>query len=129
MMGLLARPNQNYGVEMSSAEQIVQTQVEAYNDRDIDRFAACFSEDIEIFDYPDTLILRGASALRERYQKRFSESEDLKATIINRFSNGKFVVDIEDLAGSAFGHAPAAVIYEVRDGLIAKTWFIRHATI
>lgn len=114
---------------MGREQIVVQAQVEAYNARDIDRFSACFSDDIEIYDFPDTLILRGKAALTQRYTKRFSESDDLKATILNRFSNDRFVVDIEDLTGSAFGTAPAAVIYEVDGDLIVKAWFIRHATI
>lgn len=118
------------GDDMSdTAELIVQRQVEAYNARDLEAFAACFSDTIEIFDFPDRPILRGKPALRERYARRFSESEDLHAEIRGRFSSGTYVVDIEDLTGSAFGAAPAAVIYEVSHNLITRAWFIRNATI
>lgn len=107
----------------------VEAQVGAYNSRDITRFAAFYSEDIEIFDFPDTVILKGKSALVERYAKRFSESEDLRATILHRFSNGSYVVDIEEITGAAFGAGRAAVIYQVSGDRIIKAWFIRNASI
>lgn len=114
---------------MVSAETIVQAQVEAYNARDIAQFTKYFAEGVEIFDFPDTLILKGKTALEARYRERFERSEDLQATILKRFSTQTHVVDIEDLSGSAFGSAPAAVIYEVQDNLIQKAWFVRDATI
>ena len=120
---------QSFGVNMPAPEDLVQRQVNAFNGRDIDRFVNFFADTIELYDFPDSLILKGKDALRARYTKRFSNSADLKAVIIKRFSTSKYVVDIEEVIGSDFGSAPAAVIYEVVDGLIQKAWFVRDATI
>ena len=114
---------------MSDLEDIVRRQVNAYNGRDIEKFVSFFSDSIELYDFPDRLILKGKDALRERYTKRFAASVNLKAVILKRFSTSKYVVDIEDLIGSDFGSAPATVIYEVDQGLIQKAWFVRDATI
>lgn len=122
-------PIEDCGVNMTDIEDIIQRQVNAYNGRDIDRFVEFFADTIELYDFPDRLILKGKEALRERYTKRFSASVDLKAVILKRFSTQKYVVDIEDLIGSDFGSAPATVIYEVENELIQKAWFVRDATI
>ncbi|MGP1276446.1 MAG: nuclear transport factor 2 family protein [Caulobacterales bacterium] len=106
---------------------LAEAQLAAYNARDLDAFAACFSDDVEVYDFPGALSLKGREAFRVRYVERF-KSEGLHAIAVHRAVIGARVIDHERvwLEGEAKS-APIdlVVIYTVRDGLIARVDFIR----
>ena len=78
---------------------VVEEQLEAYNARDLERFAATYADDIRIWRMPATEpSIAGQAQLREVYAKRFS-SPDLHATIVNRIATGDKVVDHERVVG------------------------------
>jgi hypothetical protein len=102
---------------------IVQEQLEAYNARDLDRFAATYSSDIRIYRLPATEpAIVGQAQLRETYAKRFS-SPGLHATIVDRIVMGNKVVDHERVVGIKDVPIEAVAVYEVVDGLIRTVWF------
>lgn len=108
-------------------EAVVQAQLEAYNERDIDKFVATYSDDVELFALPDKLLMRGAAQLREQYTQTFAD-ERLHATIVNRIVVGNTVVDHERVRltmPDGPGTIEALAIYEVRDGKITRVWFRR----
>lgn len=108
-------------------EDVVQKQLEAYNARDIDAFIATYADDIQIFDLPDKLLMRGHAQLRERYTKTFADPR-LHAEIVNRIVLGHTVIDHERVRVTS-PQGPATVeavaIYEVHDGKITTVWFRR----
>ena len=108
---------------MKSPVEIVQEQLEAYNARDLDRFAATYAEGITIWRMPapDPAIV-GQAQLREVYRKRFA-SPGLHATIVNRIATGDKVIDHERVVGIEAGPIEAVAVYQVTGGLIAKVWF------
>lgn len=112
-----------------SASDIVQAQVEAYNAYDLERFCSLFSETVQVWDFPDTLILEGKALLRERYADRFANSPGLEARILHRKEFGSYVIDTEHLRSTAFPEHEAVVIYKVEDNLICKVWFLRTSNI
>ena len=77
-----------------TAEAVVQAQLEAYNAHDIDAFLATYSEDAQLFELPDRLLMRGTAQLRERYAKTFADPR-LHAEIVERIVLGNTVVDHE----------------------------------
>ena len=107
-----------------SAEAAVQAQVDAYNARNIDAFLATYSDDAQLFEFPDKLIARGSAQLRERYAARVKE-EGLHADIVKRIVLGNTVVDHEQVR-RMFPEGPgileAIAIYEVDNGKITKAW-------
>ena len=108
------------------AEAVVQAQVDAYNARNVDTFAALYAEDVRVHRLPEgDLILDGRSALRERYASFFEVSPDLNCTVVRRIVAGPWVVDREVVTG-ARGGAPlrAVAIYKVQDDLIQTIWFL-----
>jgi hypothetical protein len=108
---------------MKSPVEIVQEQLEAYNARDLDRFAATYASDIRIYRMPATEpSIVGHSKLREVYAKRFS-STGLHATIVNRIAVGDKVIDHERVVGIEAGPIEAVAVYQVADGLIRNVWF------
>jgi len=102
----------------------VQRQLDAYNDRDLERFVACYAEDVRVFRMPATEpALVGKAAFGEFYRtKRFNEP-GLRAELLSRMAFGNKVIDHERIVGLGAAPLEAAAVYEVKDGLIATVWF------
>lgn len=108
---------------MARPVEIVEEQLEAYNARDLDRFAATYSDDIRIWRMPATdPSIVGQAQLREVYAKRFA-SPNLHATIVNRIATGDKVIDHERVVGIEAAPVEAVAVYQVAHGLIARVWF------
>ncbi|PRX54344.1 nuclear transport factor 2 family protein [Flagellimonas meridianipacifica] len=113
-------PNQ----EIGDAEAVVKKQLDAYNARDIDAFMDTYTNDIKLYDFPNSLFSEGEEKMREGYGSFFENTPDLNCEIKNRMVIGNKVIDEEYLTmnGSNFS---AAAIYEVENGKIAKVTFLR----
>ena len=108
---------------MADAVKVVQEQLDAYNARDLERFAATYADDIRIFRMPATEpSIVGQAQLRETYRKRFS-SPNLHADIVNRIVLGNKVIDHERVVGIKETPIEAVAVYEVANGLIRAVWF------
>ena len=106
-----------------SAVDVVQRQLEAYNARDLERFAATYAEDITIYRMPATEpAIRGKAQLREVYRDRFT-SPALNAEILARIVLGNKVIDHERVVGIRETPLETLAVYEVEDGLIRTVWF------
>lgn len=108
----------------TSAETLVQRQLDAYNARDIDALMATYADDVQHFEFPSTLVASGASQVRERLAARLQEP-NLHAKLVNRIVMGNFVIDHE-LVTRTFPEGSGTVeiiaMYEVRGDAIAKAW-------
>lgn len=110
------------------AETMAQRQLDAYNARDLDAFVACYAKDVEVRDQKTgDLMMKGHTALRERYGALFGASPKLHCELVNRIVMGSFVFDQERVTGRNGGNEVARVvaIYEVEGDAIAKVWFAR----
>lgn len=107
-----------------SPEQIVQEQLDAYNNRDIDAFMATYSNDIKLFNFPNEMRSEGQEAMLKNYKSFFENTPDLNCKILKRMVIGNKVIDHEFITanGSTF---KAVAVYEVENGLISKVTFIR----
>jgi len=113
----------------TAAESVVQRQLDAYNARDIDAFVATYADDAQQFEYPETLLTRGAAQLRERITARFREP-NLHARLIRRIVLGQVVIDHEEVTRTfpeGTGKLELVAIYEVSEGRIAIARFISGA--
>lgn len=108
----------------TTPEAIVQKQLDAYNNRDIDAFMATYSDDIKLYTYPNSLMTKDRAEMTATYARLFANTPDLKATIKNRIVLGNKVIDEEHVImnGQQF---KAVAIYEVENGLINKVTFIQ----
>lgn len=113
-------------MDPGSAEA-AQRQLDAYNARDAEAFAAAYADDVEVFELPaGTRTLAGREALRDRYCGLFAASPALHCRLLHRVVHGCFVVDHEEVTGLRGGDKVFAVaIYEVREALIRRVWFLR----
>jgi hypothetical protein len=111
---------------MPTPEQVVQLQLDAFNDHDLDAFLPLFAADVVIFDLIDgSVVLQGIDAFRERYIAVFRDRPLVRAELVGRMTLGTFVVDRERLTDGP-DHPPedALAIYEVERDVVTRMWFI-----
>src|SRR6185436_17038060 len=102
---------------------VVQKQLEAYNARDLEAFAATYSDDVRLFRMPAAEpAVVGKAQLREVYRQRFA-STGLHADIVTRIVLGNKVIDHERVRGIREQPVEALAIYEVEGDLIRTVWF------
>jgi hypothetical protein len=110
----------------SPAEQVVQTQLDAYNRHDLDAFVATYAPDVRGYTYPDRPMFAGAAELRTTYAGFFAAAPAVRARVVRRIVQGDHVIDHEEVTGMPDGRTVRAVaIYEVRGGRIASVRFIQ----
>jgi hypothetical protein len=107
---------------MSEAIEVVDRQVAAFRDRDLERFIGCYAADVKIRDFDGTVLMDGPAAMRGQYGPLFRDSPQLSVQIPRRMVAGDYVVDEENLGGFILAGFPpemhAVVIYRVQGGLI-----------
>jgi uncharacterized protein (TIGR02246 family) len=109
-----------------SPTDIVQAQLDAYNDRDLERFCACFTTDAVLADLNGPVAHQGIAGVRERYAKLFAEHPENRAELVSRVAVGDVVIDEERiLRGKGVAQFRALAIYTVKSGLIARVDFVR----
>jgi hypothetical protein len=113
----------------SDPEIVVQRQLDAFNSRDVDALLSVYAEDAQLFDHPSKLLASGSAELRQRYTVRFEEP-NLHAVLLNRIVAGAIVVDHEKVTRTfpeGACEVELVMIYEVKEGRIAKAWSIAGA--
>lgn len=112
---------------MDDVAKPVRDQLKAYNARDLDGFMRCWADDCRYYAFPDELLAEGLDAVRARHAARFRDP-DLHGELIGRRVIGDIVIDQEvvtRLFDGRLGQADVVAIYQVRDGVIARAWFIQ----
>ncbi|MCA8910420.1 MAG: nuclear transport factor 2 family protein [Planctomycetes bacterium] len=100
-------------------EQVVQKQLEAYNQCDLEAFAATYTEDVQVVDGTGKTVCDGLQKLREVYGPLFKANPHQVALITKRITAGDWVIDDEEVIGRADNKRRNAVaIYRVRDDRI-----------
>ena len=113
------------GIIKDTPEQLVQRQVNGYNARNIEAFLEPYSEDFEIYNYPNTLRGKGKSNSRVRYKKLFEMYPNLHCEIVKRMVLGNKVIDYERITGVSEKPIEAIAIYEIENNKIKKVTFVK----
>ncbi len=108
-------------------EIVVQKQLEAYNNRDLDKFLSYYAQDIQLYNFEERApFVNGIEDLKKIYSDVFDNSPNLNATIKNRMMFENKVIDEEVVTGrKGVEYNKVIVIYEVNLELIEKVTFIR----
>lgn len=110
----------------SEAGDAVERQVRAYNERDLEGFIDCYSQEVVIEDADGPVLVSGRDEMRERYGSLFERSPDLHAEILTRIRVGSYVIDEERVTGRPDGDMHAVAVYRLNDeGLIDRVRFLR----
>lgn len=108
---------------MMTPQALVQLQLDAYNARDLERFVACYSEQIKVFRPPAVEpALAGKAAFAEFYATQRFNRPGLHAQLVHRMVLGRRVIDHERITGVGDALMEMAVVYEVDHGLIESVW-------
>ena len=112
---------------VNTPENIAQIQLNAYNSRDIESFLAVYSDDVEIYKFPDSLMYKGKDQMRKVYSSFFSKATFLHCRLVNRITYLDYVMDREDISSDIPGRKSfqGQAIYKIDNGLIRKVWFLK----
>ena len=113
---------------MSSVTNVIDRQIEAYLNRDLNGFLAYYASHIKITDV-DGNVLMDLEAMREQYEVLFRDSPNLTAKIANRIVVGDVVIDEEEIHNARHPDYPsdmhAAVAYHVSGDKIDRVVFLK----
>jgi len=84
---------------VSSESDLIDAEVAAYRDRDLERFVNYFSPSVKVMDASGRTLIEGAEALRTYYEQLFANSPNLAVKIVARIAVGQFVIDHERIEG------------------------------
>ena len=109
-------------IRAANPAHIVQSQVDAYNARDLEGFLAYFADDAVVIKEPGGKeVARGREALRALYGKLFRNNPDLHCEVLQRIILGSTVVDEELVTGiKDRPYVRGVANYQVRDGHITR---------
>jgi len=113
---------------MKSPEQVVQAQLEHYNNRNMEAYISLFADDVKFYNYTTgELTIEGVEACKSVYQNLFDQSPNLKSTITKRITYGNIVIDHESITGRMGVEEPIelVLIFEVKDAKICKVTVIK----
>ncbi len=103
--------------------EVVNLRMQAYNEHDLERFLSTYSEDVEIFTYPDKSLGKGKKRLRNLFEDLFKEGSP-QVDIHHQITKDGYVVNHETVV-SGGKETEYVSIYEVRQGLIRSVRFVR----
>jgi imidazolonepropionase-like amidohydrolase len=107
----------------STPEKLVEQQLNAYNDHNLEAFLVPYAEDVDIYTFPDKLQFKGKAEMRKRYQF-LNNTPDLHCELQNRIVQGNTVIDHERVtSGGRVFYAVA--IYQIVNGKIKTVHFTR----
>ena len=103
----------------------VDQQLTAYNNRDLDNFLACYSDDIQVFLLESNqLLTHGKEQLLQSMTASFAANPNAQTVLISRICQGNLIIDLEKITGYTDGQTITTIaIYEVQNTKITRLWF------
>ena len=89
----------------------------------MNEFAACYTEDVVVSNFPNELLYTSNETLKSNYGRFYSKTPTIAVEVTKRISIGTTVIDEELVTIGDKTHRQVA-IYEIRGGLIATMTFI-----
>jgi hypothetical protein len=112
-------------MQHTSPATIVQTQLDAYNARDIEALLQTYAVDAEQYTLHGERLSRGHEEIRARFLARFSEP-DLHARLLSRTVMSNVVVDLEVITRNfpeGLGEVEMLCVYDIQNGRIKTASF------
>ena len=109
-------------------EEIVQENLEFYNQRNLEGFMSSFTDSIALYTFGNSEpVAKGKEAIRNLYKGLFDASPKLYSTILHRSVVGNKVIDHESIVGRKGSDFPIEIvmIYEVSGDKIVRMTVIR----
>jgi len=117
--GVAAKPDT---VVKSTPVELADQQLLAYNAHNLEAFLAPYADDVEVYNFPNKLEIKGKEQMRKAYQF-LNTTPKLYCRLLNRIVQGNMVIDHEEVWG--FGDKPfyGIAIYEIENGKIKRVYF------
>lgn len=109
---------------IDSPENLAQRQLNAYNFRNIEAFLEPYDDDVEVYNYPDTLLFKGKETMRTGYSQMFENTPNLHCELVGRIVQGNIVIDKERVQFKD-KIMEAIAIYHIENNKIKKVYFIQ----
>jgi len=120
---------QEYTEPEKQAIKVVDQQLNAYNNQDIEAFIATYHPKVEIYNFPNELKYIGRDKLKQNYIGMFESLKCLNASSKKRIVLNNTVIDHElaqmckkdkNIVDKRF---EVIAVYEIEDGLIKRVMF------
>lgn len=112
--------------DLTHIKIIAQKQMETYNSRNIEAYAALFSDNIKVYDFPKKLRYEGKDKLIEYYGAFFKKTPELYSFIEKRIITDNKIIDQEKVIYTKGGTPKEFVVmYVVENGKIAEVYYIK----
>lgn len=110
-----------------SPEELANTQLEAYNNRDIEGFLVPYSDTVKVYDSNKNLLYQGIETMRTQYSTMFDRTPDLNCNLLNRIAVGSTVIEHEEVTFGEGRKIFAIVMYKVAHNKIQEVHFLDRA--
>lgn len=117
--------HETFGAEVSAEPiAVVNARMDAYNNHDIDAFLELYSQDIQVFTFPNvTLGPKGKEHLLSIFEPMFKEGK-VGVKVHQQITQGRYVINHETVTYNGESQKYVS-IYEVENGLITSVQFVR----
>jgi hypothetical protein len=106
--------------------RVAEKQIATFNARDLDGFMALYAEDAVASEFPSGKVMwQGKAAIRAGFAPMFAAKDAPRVRVEPRVVNGAFVVDNENWEAKPGERHSAVWMYEIRGGLIRRSWAVR----
>ncbi len=106
--------------------ELAQGQLDAYNQRDIEKFVTFYHPKIQVFRLAQNdKTCDNIEAFKAMYKKRFEENPELHCELRSRVVLHDSVLDEEWVTGAGANPSHVVAIYGFTDNLISHVWFAR----
>lgn len=103
---------------------VVNARMNAYNNHDISAFLENYSDDIQVFTYPNIALgSKGKKHLKNIFYPMFKEGK-VSVDIHQQITQGNYVINHETVTYNG-NNKKYVSIYEVKNGLIQSVQFVR----
>lgn len=105
-------------------EMIADRQVKTFNSGDLNAFVNCFSDNVVVRNYPNKVLYKGRSKMKENYGRHFEKNLNTQVEVVNRIVIDDIIIDEEIIRedGEEFHQA---AMYQTERGYIKNMAFIQ----
>lgn len=108
---------------------LVNAQLSAYNQRNIEAFLKPFSDSVQVFQHPRQLLFSGMDQFKATYADMFGRLDSLHCEVVNRMVfDAHTIIDHERVTGLQNGVSfmfEAIAIYKIWGRKIQEVYFIQ----
>lgn len=127
-LGFLLVANPDVLAQRITPQQLVQQQIDAYNNHNATMFAAPYADTTTLYTFPDKVLARfqNRKEIEAYYAKFFADQPNLHCDVANQMIVGNTVIVHEKISGwTNRPNFDSLVIYHIENDKIVSVHFVR----